>query len=81
MTIRLIRMAAVITPDSFAVTAEYCSMACNGRTGFFAQVFITDIVSFPGDYSNACHKNALPGVTLRDIYKNTFFFIQTGNLA
>lgn len=45
VTIRLIRMAAVITPDSFAVTTEYCSMACNGLTGFFAKVFMTDIVS------------------------------------
>ena len=74
-------MAAIITPDSFAVTVEYCSVACNGLASFFAKVFITDIVSFPGGHPNACHKNALPGVTLGNVYKNTFFFIQAGNLA
>jgi len=32
-----------------------------------AKLFISDIISFPGDHPNACHKNALVGMTLRNV--------------
>lgn len=76
-------MAAIITPDSSAVTVEYNSVAWNVLTGlgFFAKVFMTDMVSVPGDHPNAFHKNTLPGVTLGNVHKNMFFFIWAGNLT